>query len=64
MKSEIQAKVHPFESWRCRECGFVYEEQDYPLPLRQCPRCGIHRLFDRVTEELAVHPGRDLMSLP
>ncbi len=64
MKPGKVVAVHPVEAWRCRNCGYLYEEQEYLLPIRQCPECNGEDVFDRVTQEFEYHPGGDLFLLP
>lgn len=64
MKPVKPLEVHALESWRCRSCGYMYEEKEYILPIMECPSCGSRHSFEKVTEDFQFHPGDDLMLLP
>ena len=64
MKPGKKVKAHPLETWRCRHCGFTYDETEYLLPIHDCPKCGAIGGFERITEDREYHPNDDLMILP
>jgi rubrerythrin len=64
MKPVGRKPVHSEDSWRCRHCGYVYNECEYWLPIVKCPICDGKYCFDKVTTETEYHPGQDLMLLP
>jgi len=64
MKRARVTTVQTLEAWRCRQCGYLYEVEEYPLPVLRCPQCNSPHSFDRVTEEREYHPSDDLMLLP
>jgi len=64
MKPVKVSEIHPLEAWRCRRCGYTYEEREYILPILQCAQCGSRWTFERITQDWQYHPGDDVMLLP